>query len=185
MVLYKKMNFQENHMIRKATEKDIDSIAVIYEHIHEEEKKGNITTGWIAGVYPVRETAAKGVERGDMFVYEDEEGIKAAAVLNKLQVDVYADCEWEYDASDDEVMVIHTLVVEPEFSKGGIGRKFVKYYEEYGRENGCKVLRMDTNERNVIARKFYAGLGYTEPGIVPCVFNGIPDVQLVLLEKQL
>lgn len=172
-------------MIRKATEKDIKDIALIYEHIHEEEKQGKITTGWIAGVYPVEDTAAKGVERGDMFVYEDEDGIKAAAVLNKIQVDVYAECKWKYDASDEEVMVIHTLVVEPEYAKGGIGREFVEYYEEYGRKNGCTVARMDTNERNMIARKFYGKLGYTEPGIVPCVFNGIPDVQLVLLEKLL
>ena len=33
--------------------------------------------------------------------------------------------------------------------------------------------------------KFYQKLGYTEIGIVPCVFNGIDGVQLVLLEKKL
>lgn len=31
----------------------------------------------------------------------------------------------------------------------------------------------------------YQKLGYEERGIVPCVFNGIPDVQLVCLEKYL
>ena len=44
---------------------------------------------------------------------------------------------------------------------------------------------MDTNARNKTARKLYAGLGYWEAGIMPCVFNGIPDVQLVCLEKKL
>lgn len=44
---------------------------------------------------------------------------------------------------------------------------------------------MDTNARNAAARRLYAGLGYWEAGIVPCVFNGIPDVQLVCLEKYL
>lgn len=42
---------------------------------------------------------------------------------------------------------------------------------------------MDTNAKNTAARGFYKKLGYSEIGIVPCVFNGIPDVQLVLLEK--
>ena len=31
----------------------------------------------------------------------------------------------------------------------------------------------------------YKKLGYKEIGIVPTEFNGIPDVQLVLLEKHL
>lgn len=170
-------------MIRKATINDVDAIATIYEHIHAEEQAGKITTGWIAGVYPVKSTAEAGVERGDMFVYEDDGVIKAAAVLNQSQVDVYEDGDWEYDAPDDKVMVIHTLVVDPSVSAQGIGKEFVDYYESYAKENGCTVLRMDTNERNTIARSFYTKIGYREADVVPCVFNGIPGVQLVLLEK--
>lgn len=44
---------------------------------------------------------------------------------------------------------------------------------------------MDTNERNHVARKMYKKLNYEEIDIVPTVFNGIPDVNLVLLEKYL
>ena len=53
------------------------------------------------------------------------------------------------------------------------------------RENGCTVLRMDTNAKNAAARRLYQKLGYAEPDIVPCTFNGIPNVRLVLLEKKL
>ena len=44
---------------------------------------------------------------------------------------------------------------------------------------------MDTNARNLTARQLYAKLGYREIAIVPTVFNGIPGVDLVLLEKHL
>ena len=44
---------------------------------------------------------------------------------------------------------------------------------------------MDTNEKNQAARALYRSLGYEEIGVVPTVFNGIPDVRLVLLEKGL
>ena len=44
---------------------------------------------------------------------------------------------------------------------------------------------MDTNARNTRARKLYQKLGYEETGIVKCTFNGIPDIQLVCLEKDL
>ena len=53
------------------------------------------------------------------------------------------------------------------------------------KENGCKCLRMDTNELNKNARSFYNKLGYSEAGILPCVFNGIPGIRLVMLEKVL
>ena len=44
---------------------------------------------------------------------------------------------------------------------------------------------MDTNVKNTRARKLYHTLGYEEVGIVQCIFNGIPNVQLVCLEKYL
>jgi len=172
-------------MIRKATEKDIAGVTEIYNAILELESRGEITTGWLPGIYPVEATARAALNRDDLFVMEEDGRICAAAVLNKIQVDVYADGNWKYEAEDDKVMVIHTLVVDPECGKKGYGRKFVEYYENYARENGCSVLRMDTNEKNVVARSMYKKLGYTEPGIVPCNFNGIPNVNLVLLEKAL
>jgi GNAT superfamily N-acetyltransferase len=63
----------------------------------------------------------------------------------------------------------------------GYGKSFAAFYEEYAREHGC----IDTNVRNTRARHLYQKLGYKEEGIVGCVFNGIPDVQLVCMEKYL
>ena len=71
------------------------------------------------------------------------------------------------------------------YVKQGLGTEFIKFYENYALENGCSELRIDTNERNMAARKMYSKLGYKEVAIVPTVFNGIPDVNLVLLEKYL
>ena len=43
----------------------------------------------------------------------------------------------------------------------------------------------DTNERNTRARAMYKKLGYRESDMVPCQFNGMDGVHLVLLEKKL
>ena len=104
---------------------------------------------------------------------------------NRLQVDVYAGAPWEFAAADSEVCVFHTLTVDPDLRGRGIGTRFMAFYEETARKMGCKELRIDTNARNVTARTLYRKLGYKEIGIVPTVFNGIPDVALVLLEKNL
>ena len=89
------------------------------------------------------------------------------------------------DAPEEQVFVLHTLVIAPEAAGRGYGRAFVAFYEDLARKNGCTELRMDTNERNLAARTLYHKLGYTEVDILPTVFNGISGVNLVLLEKYL
>lgn len=172
-------------MIRIANEKDVSAIAAIYEAIHDREEAGEITTGWLRGIYPTEKTARASCARGDeMYVLEEDGEIRAAARINQDQGEEYADCQWQYPAEDREVLVIHTLVVDPKWNGHGYGTAFVKFYEDMAREMGCRYLRMDTNARNAQARAMYKHLGYSEPGIVPCVFNGIPNVNLVLLEKK-
>lgn len=171
-------------MFRIATMHDLDRIAAIYDAVLDAEDAGLTTTCWARNVYPVRATAEKALERGDLFVAETDDGmIAATAIINQIQVPEYVNCRWQYDAPDHQVMVLHTLAVDPAYHGQGIGTAFVRFYEQYAWDHHCPYLRMDTNARNTIARKLYKRLGYTEPGIVPCVFNGIPNVQLVCLEK--
>ena len=193
-----------NVTIRKATAEDIPAIAAIYDEIHTREEAGEVTTGWLRGVYPVQKTAEDAVARGDMYVQvvsgddavssddarnSDEPDVAGqvvgTAILNQLQVDVYADGEWQYPADDSEVMVIHTLIISRKTDRKGLGSAFLAYYEAFALEHGCKYLRLDTNARNAAARAFYKRHGYKEIGIVPTVFNGIPGVDLVLIEKKL
>ena len=172
-------------MIRKALESDIPAVAATHDKLHTEEGAGRATIGWSRGVYPTEDTARLALSRGDLFVQEDGGAIVGAAIINQTQVDAYYGGPWQYAAEDNEVMVLHTLVSDPDAAGRGFGKQFVAFYEDYAIQNGCKVLRMDTNSRNLRARAMYAKLGYREAGIVPCVFNGIAGVGLVLLEKML
>lgn len=171
--------------IRKAVAKDIDGIEKIYEAIHDGEEKGLSTVGWIRGVYPTRKTAEDALARQDLFVMEENGGIVAVAVINQIQVEEYKYASWKHAAKNEEIMVLHGLAVDPGQKGKGYGRAFVAFYENYAKDHGCPALRMDTNVRNERARGLYKKLGYKEIGIVKCIFNGIPDVQLVCLEKYL
>lgn len=171
---------------RKAKEKDLNYIEQIYSDIHIAEESGQVTIGWIRDVYPTRATAEKALERDDLFVGLDENNdIVGVAIINQQQVDIYYQGNWRYPAEDSQVMVLHTLVISPKHSGKGYGTEFVRFYESYALENNCPYLRMDTNEINQNARTLYKKLGYEERGILPCTFNGIKNVNLVLLEKSL
>lgn len=170
---------------RKAKKSDLEAVGQIYENILASQENGGSYVGWVRGVYPTGQTAADALERDDLFVQEAAGRIVGAAIINRVQVDVYADVAWQYPAEDEQVMVLHTLVIEPAESRQGLGKAFVEFYEGYAAENGCAYLRMDTNARNVSARRLYGKQGYREAGVVPCVFNGISGVDLVMLEKRI
>ena len=172
-------------MIRLATASDLSAIAAIYGRIHDAEEAGQLTTGWLRGVYPTEATAREALAAGELFVLEDAGEIAAAARINRQQVDVYALVDWRYPADDDQVMVLHTLTVDPLKSGRGYGRQFLEFYEDYALRHGCPVLRIDTNAKNAAARAMYAKHGYIESGVIPTVFNGIPGVMLVCMEKGL
>lgn len=173
-------------IIRRATPSDLDAIESIYNKIFsKEEESGKVTTGWERGIYPRRETAEAALKRNDMFVIEDERSIVGSGVINKNQLDVYEKGKWKFAAKDSEVMVLHTLAIDPDKSGRGYGKRFVKFYEDYAREKGCKYLRMDTNEINKAARSLYKSLAFDEIDCLSCIFNGLEGVNLILFEKKL
>ena len=171
--------------IRQATRADMDSAARLYDELHTAEEAGRRTTGWKRGVYPSRETAEEALERDDLFVLEEDGEILGAARINQTQLSVYRNAPWKHDVPDRQVCVLHTLVISPQAFGKGYGTAFVRFYERYAAEHGWPELRIDTNARNRAARALYAKLGYEETAVVPTVFQQIPDVRLVLLEKHL
>ena len=171
--------------IRRAMIFDLPGVERVYDEIHDAEARGLISTGWLRGIYPVLATAEAALQRGDLFVMEEGNRIFGAALINQLQVDVYAGAPWEHEVPDEWVCVLHTLVISPKQNGRGLGRQFIRFYEDYALEHGWPELRIDTNARNARARALYQKLGYREVAVVPTVFNGIPDVDLVLLEKYL
>lgn len=172
-------------VFRKATDKDLSAIAAIYEEIHMDEEAGRTSIGWIREIYPTEKTAEASLLRDELFVAEEDRTVAGADIINQQQADVYAGADWEFPAPNSEIMVLHTLAISPKAAGKGYGKAFVRFYEEYALRKNCPYLRMDTNAGNSRARAMYRKLGYREIGIVPCIFNGIEGVQLMLLEKRL
>ena len=168
---------------RKATAADLDAVAALYDRIHDEEEAGRTSVGWLRDTYPTRATAEAALARDDLFVEEHNGTIVGTAILNHLQGEEYASAPWRITAADAQVLVMHTLVIDPMAKGHGLGTAFAAFYERHARALGCTVLRIDTNKRNLPARSLYRKLGFREISIVPCRFNGIDGVELVLLEK--
>ena len=172
-------------MIRKAEMGDIARIEEIYATIHDSEEAGETHVSWVRGVYPTRELALSAMEAGELFVLLDGGVITACAIINQNQFEEYKMAPWRHPAEPHEVMVLHTLAVDRHLSRRGYGKEFLRFYESYAKEQGCKYLRMDTNHLNTPARALYRWYGFTEVGIIPCDIDGIPHMELMCYEKVL
>ena len=154
-------------LVRKAVPADIPAVTAIYEALLDREERGELSTGWTRGVYPTEQTALDALAAGTLYVLEDGGRVAAAAKLDQNQMAQYSQCTWRHDAPPEQVLD----------AAAACGRKVA-------RETDRPYLRIDTNARNTPARALYKKLGYTEAGIVAGTFNGIPNVQLVCLEKK-
>lgn len=101
-------------IIRKAVSKDIDAVVSIYDKIHTAEEKGKVVIGWKRDIYPTRKTAEDATLRDDLFVMEEDGFLFGSGIINKEQVDVYEKAKWNHDAKPEEIMVLHTLVIDPD-----------------------------------------------------------------------
>ena len=129
-------------MIRKATFDDIELIEDTYnEHFKHEMKHGAFTI-FKKGIYPTRKDAEKAVDVGTLYVYEENNGIAGSMIVDKVQPAEYTKIAWGQTFANDEVMVIHLLIVRPSKTGKGIATSQVLI------EN-CKIKRPGSPSRRI------------------------------------
>ena len=158
-------------LVRKAVPADIPAVTAIYGALLDREERGELSTGWTRGVYPTEQTALDALAAGTLYVLEDGGRVAAAAKLDQNQMAQYSQCTWRHDAPPEQVLVLHTLVVDPTVKGKGYGTAFVAFYEQLARETDRPYLRIDTNARNTPARALYKKLGFTQLGVEQVLEN--------------
>lgn len=147
-------------MIRQATFNDLELIEDTYnEHFRHEIEHGTFTV-FKKGVYPTKKDAEKAINSGTLYVYEVDGNIAGSIIVDKVQPIEYEDIKWEQACTNDEVMVIHLLMVRPSMTGKGIASSLVKYATEVALNNSCRVLRLDTGSQNIPAVSLYKELGF-------------------------
>lgn len=173
-------------MIRPAVSDDLAAVAKIYEEIlDEEDNRPASYTNWQRGKYPTIDTARGALERGELFVAEEDGDLYAAVILNGTQLPEYDNIPWSFSARPDQVGVIHTLVVSPRWKGQGKAREMVTFCEEESRRRGKTVMRLDTYEGNIPTNAMYPRLGYRLAGATEFFFQGFIHEVLTCFEKQL
>lgn len=139
---------------------DIDAVDALYETAHDMLEREINYPGWKRGVYPIREDAVNGINAKELFVVQYKGELVGSIILNHKAENAHCIVNWQISADDREVLIIHTFVIHPSYSKMGIGKKVIGFVEELAKQNKMKAIRLDVYEKNIPAIKLYEKCGY-------------------------
>ena len=130
------------YCIEKASEKDLDEIENLYISVCRQLQRGINYACWSEGEYPTRNIADDGIKKDSLYVLRVNHKIVGTMILNNEYESEYVQGKWSVDVLDNEILVIHTLAVHPDFKKHGIASKnmpAISLYQKYGFKNVGKV----------------------------------------------
>ena len=111
------------------------------------------------GKYPVRRDALEALQKDTLFVLKFSGKTEGSFILDNKQHPNTGKSHGEY-SDDKEVMVMHTLVVNPSYRKEGTGRTDDNIWNKLLPSGRSKTLRLDTHYKNVPARRLYEKCGF-------------------------
>lgn len=151
-----------------AREEHLEIVATQYAAIHEDLAKTINYPRWPLGIYPTSEDASDAILKKELYVFEVDGCIVGSVILNQFQDEGYHQASWLVHATKDQVMVIHTLAISPEYKGQGYGGQIIENIKALAIHNNCLALRLDITQNNLPARYLYQKHGF--------IFVGIADL---------
>jgi len=154
------------YYIERGTREDLNELARLYDDLNDYLDATVNYPGWIKDIYPVKEIAEKGIQKGNLFVIRVEKDIVGSVILNHEPEQGYDEVIWGTKADYKEVFVVHTLVVHPCYLQKGVATELMNFAKVYGMEKKMKAIRLDVSINNTAAINLYEKMGYIYVGTV-------------------
>ena len=146
-------------MIRKATVLDLNSIMQITKACAKQMINQQIFQ-WNEH-YPNRNAFKNDVQRGELYVYMQNNICMGCIVITTIKDVEYVPIEW---LTKDKNIYIHRLAVHPKYQGKGIAQQMMTFAENFAKINGYFSVRLDTFSQNKRNQKFYETRGYKRLG---------------------
>ena len=157
--------------IRKASIDDIDEIVDVYNDVIDYVTTLPFVCRWKRGVYPTYESASKAISEQSLFVLSISGKIVASVILNNEYTKTYDKADWGIDVDYDDIIVVHTVAVHPNYLKLGLGKAITMYSIEYARSLNKKAIRLDAAKENIPANALYISCGFVHVATVDLEFG--------------
>ena len=149
-------------MIRIATPSDIGALLNITKACARHMISNNIFQ-W-NDHYPNKNAYENNVRRNELYVLEDASQLIGCIVISTHMDEEYIPVKWLTENKNN--IYIHRVAVHPKYQGKGYAQQLMNYAEDYGRQNRCMSIRLDTFSQNGRNQRFYEKRGYKRLGSI-------------------
>ena len=168
--------------MKKATIADLNIIRAIYWKLIDSSEKYASILQWKKDIYPADDDWISYINNKEMYlIYHDTELIGAVA-LTKAQSEEYRKIEWTIDAGDNEVAVVHLLVVDPDYQGQGATTATLDEIIKMAANMNKKAVRLDAIGTNKPAQKLYEKYGFANCGKEQEYYESTGSVEFIFYE---
>lgn len=154
---------------------DVAAVAQLYDVVNDYfAAHGNACyPNWQKGKYPVLADAQRALAAQTLYILLADGTIAGSVIIDHTQHPEYRKMPWTLQVPEEDVMVLHTLVVHPQYRGRGLGERLVRFGLRLCRDAGAKALRLDTHYQNLPARRLYEKCGFHSLGCQKAFVDGI------------
>lgn len=129
--------------------------------------------------YPNEAVFRQDIARQHLWLVELDGQLAGIAALTHNDQDAeYAQADWDVT---EPALVTHRLAVDPAAQGKGVAALLLQKAEELARQQGLRVLRVDTNSENQATQRLFPKLGYRFAGEITLAFR--PGLRFFCYEK--
>lgn len=147
-------------VITKATENQYEDVRSFYHSLIDAMAGSTVYVGWQKDIYPAPDFLAESIIKNELYIVLEGNEIVGAMVFNHDYNEGYNQFQWQTEADDSEVMVIHALGVHPYHAGKGYAKALVQKAIDVAKGRGMKAIRLDVLDGNVPAMNLYTGFGF-------------------------
>lgn len=139
---------------------ELGKVKDFYNSLIEEMQEAKYKPGWKKDIYPTMEMLREALEKGELYIGEEEGKTASCMILNRTCNERYQEISWPMKAEPDQVLAVHTFGVHPRFSGRGLGKRMIEEAVKMAANRGMKAIRLDVLEGNLPAEKLYQKVGF-------------------------
>ena len=175
----------KNLRLEEASPNDLDQIRTLYWSLLDSSPKYSQILQWKKNIYPNDDDWNAYIAKGEMyFILQDADIIGAVAVTHAQSKD-YRKIHWTIAAEDQDVAVVHLLMISPEYQGHGVATAALDEIIKLAESKKKWAVRLDAVKTNVPAQKLYEKYGFVNCGTAQEYYESTGTTEFIFYEYAL
>ena len=175
----------KNLRLKEASPNDLDQIRTLYWSLLDSSPKYAQILQWKKNIYPNDNDWNAYIAKGEMYVILQDADIIGAVAVTHAQSKDYRKIHWTITAEDQDVAVVHLLMISPEYQGHGVATAALDEIIKLAESKKKRAVRLDAIKTNTPAQKLYEKYGFVNCGTAQEYYESTGTTEFIFYEYAL